>query len=129
MALHQPVEEEVGQGVEELQMEEEGVLFPLEVEEAGLLVKEAEGVEVPHGMEVGVVGHLLSLLVVVVGHRVRGEVAVGVLLSDLWMELVALVVLKTKYNSKISKFKLPLMNILIHPRGQIYEIEHRKVNN
>lgn len=126
MALHQLVEEEVGQGVEELQMEEEGVLFPLEVEEAGLLVKEAEGVDVPHGMEVGVVGHLLSLLVVVVGHPVRGEVAVGVLLIDLWMELEAL---KTKYNSKISKFKLPLMNILIHPRGQIYEIEHRKVNN
>lgn len=94
MALHQLVEEEVGQGVEELQMEEEGVLFPLEVEEAGLPVKEAEGVEVPHGMEVGVVGHLLSLLVVAEGHRVRGEVAVGVLLSDLWMELVALVALE-----------------------------------
>ena len=88
--FHQPVEEEVGQGAEELQMEEEGELFPLEVEEARPLVKEVEGVEVPHGMEVGVVGHLLPSLGVVVGHHVRGEVAVGVLLIDLWMEPVAL---------------------------------------
>jgi len=89
-ALHQLVEEEVGQGVEELQMEDEGVLFPLEVEEARLLVKEVEGVEVHHGMEVGVVEHLLPLLGVVVGHHARGEVVVGVLLIDLWMELVVL---------------------------------------
>lgn len=90
-ALHQLVEEEVEQGVEELHMEEEGVLFPLEVEEARLLVMEAEGVEVHHGKEVGVVEHLRTLLgVVVVEHHVRGEVVVGVLLIDLWMELVVL---------------------------------------
>lgn len=90
-ALHQLVEEEEGQGVEELHMEEEGVLFPLEVEEARLLVMEAEGVEVHHGKEVGVVEHLRTLLgVVVVEHHVKGEVVVGVLLIDLWMELVVL---------------------------------------
>lgn len=89
-ALHQLVEEVVEQGVEELHMEEEGVLFPLEVEEARLLVMEAEGVEVHHGKEVGVVEHLPTLLGVVVEHHVRGEVAVGVLLIDLWMELVVL---------------------------------------
>ena len=88
-ALHQLVEEEVGQEVEELQMEEEEVLYPLEVEEARLLVKE-EGVEVHHGMEVVVVEHLPLLLGVVVGHHVKGEVAVEVLLIDLWMELVVL---------------------------------------
>jgi len=89
-ALHQLVEEEVGQGVEELQLEEEVVLFPLEVEEERLLLKEAEGVEVHHVMGEGVVEHLLPLLGVVVGHHVRGEVAVGVLLTDPWMELVVL---------------------------------------
>ena len=93
-ALHQLVEEEVEQGVEELHMEVEGVLFPSEVEEARLLVKEAEEV-VHHGREVGVVEHLRTLLGVVVEHHVRGEVVVGVLLIGLWMELV---VLKRKFN-------------------------------
>ena len=89
-ALHQLVEEEVEQGVEELQMEEEAVLFPLEEEEARLLGKEVEGVEVHHGREVAAVEHLLTLLGVVVEHHVMGEVVVEVLLIDLWMELVVL---------------------------------------
>lgn len=49
-----------------LQVILEGQLYPSEVEEARLLVKEAEGVAIHQGMDVGVVEHLLTLLEAVV---------------------------------------------------------------
>lgn len=76
--------------VKELQLQVilEGLIYPSEVEEARLLVKEAEGVEIHQGMKVGVMEHLLSLLEAVAANHLRGQVAVGVLLIDLWMMLV-----------------------------------------
>ena len=62
----------------------EGLVYPSEVEDEGLLVEEAEGVEIYQGIEVGMMEHLL-----------RKQVAVRYLLNDLWMELVAL---KNKFN-------------------------------
>ena len=53
----------------------EGSVYPSEVEEARLLVKEAEGV----------VEHFLTLLEVATAHHLREGVAVGVLWIDLWM--------------------------------------------
>ena len=53
-------------------------------------MNEAEGVEIHNGMEVGVVAHILTLLDAVVAHHLREQVAVGVLLMELWIQLVAL---------------------------------------
>ena len=68
----------------------EELVYPSELDEARLLVKEAEGVEIHQGMEVGVVEQILTLLDVVVAHHLRGQVSVGVLLIAVWMELAAL---------------------------------------
>ena len=40
-------------------------------------MNEAEGVEIHHGMEVGVVAHILTLLDAVVAHHLREQVAGG----------------------------------------------------
>ena len=61
-------------------------------------MNEAEGVEIHQGMEVGVVEHILTLLDAAVAHHLREQVAVGVLLIELWIELVAL----KKFNRKSS---------------------------
>ena len=68
----------------------EELIYRSELEKARLLVNEAEGAEIHQGMEVGVVEHILTLLDAVVAHHLRGQVAVGVLLIELWIELVAL---------------------------------------
>ena len=83
----------------------EWLVCPSVVEEARLLLKEAEGVEIQQGIEVGVVKYLLTLLEAV-AHRLRGQVAVGVLLIDLWMELVEL-----KKASSCIKLNLSLLGI------------------
>lgn len=65
--------------VEEVQLQV--ILKGLEevVEEARLLVKKADGMEIHQGMDVGMVEHLLTLL--------QALVAVGDLLMDVWMEV------------------------------------------
>ena len=73
-----------------LQVILEEAVYPSELQEEGLLVKEAEGVEIHQGMGVDVVEHFLTLLDAVVGQHLRGQVAVGVLLIHVWVELVAL---------------------------------------